>query len=88
MPHMAVVNPSSIISQANPPGFLVPYRVIVQMISLTSWSKKKRAVITRPGIMAPNIQAIGNSQKGTKNLNRDGFVGRNDVLMSSVCLSR
>ena len=42
MPHNAVVVPRSTISHANPVGFCVPYRLKVQIMLLTSWSKKNK----------------------------------------------
>ena len=88
IPQIAVVVPSNIISHANPPVFCVPYRSIVQIIELTSWSKKNKMVMIIPGIIAPKIHGTGNFQNSTKNLSRSGDVGLKVSLTGRVILSR
>ena len=83
----AVVTPNRAISQANPGGFLVPYRSIVQMIELTSWSKKNNTVMMTPGTRAAKARPIGRFQNCTKNSVRSGEVGRKEVLIGSFILS-
>lgn len=87
-PQSEVVKPSNTTSHAKSPGFLVPYLSAVQMIELTSWSKKNSTVIMAPGMIAPRIHPIGIVQNSTKKRVRFGSVGRNEVLTGKADLSR
>jgi hypothetical protein len=86
MPQSVVDKSKGAMSHAKPPGFLVVYRSIVQMMELTSWSKNN-TVIMAPGMIAAKIQSTGNVQNSTKKRVRFGSVSRNEVLTGNVDLS-
>jgi hypothetical protein len=88
MPQSVVDKSNSAMSHAKPPGFLVVYRSIVQVMELTSWSKKNNTVIMAPGMISAKIQSTGNVQNSTKKRVRFGSVSRNEVLAGNVDLSK